>query len=197
MERKFGRLVSTDIQHNGFPAHLPVSLFQFSVMCFRLERSHLHVFFFFLDFIPLYSILILLSSLDLKSFVDLDKMLTSLILKYFILLETVYRKKNCTFQPLMWPHFTCSVDPGFFLCAKKKNSLSLGLSLLLFLLLLTSQPTYLAAVVSYAAVMWQRLALGVFLQPSQHWLLLFSMFQFVGNGHMDIICSTEYCTKPI
>lgn len=48
---------------------------------------------FYVEIIPAYSSLILFSSLNPEAFVVLDKILPSLILKYFILLQTVYRDK--------------------------------------------------------------------------------------------------------
>lgn len=102
-------------------------------MYFKLERSRL-------QFLKLgsYSILLEFSSLDLKSFVVLDNMLTSLILKYFILLESVYKKKSTLLFGLYCVRIVLSsADPNFFPVGKR-TVYKLGLSPFLFLLLLTS-----------------------------------------------------------
>lgn len=81
--------------------HIFCSLCFSSLLCVLNLKSHVcSSLIFFLDVIPSYPILILFRPFNLKSFVTVDKMLTSLILQYFILLQTLKKRKIALyFQP--------------------------------------------------------------------------------------------------
>lgn len=67
-----------------------------------------------------HSILTELSSLAIKSFVLLDKMLASLMLKYFIVLETLKKKSALRFSLYCGHILLSSVDPSFFLSRERE-----------------------------------------------------------------------------
>lgn len=104
-----------------------------SLLC--ISNLEGHVYSFFAWVLLILSTVILLSCLNLKSFIVLDKMLTCL--NYFIFLEIVYSKKKVAlyFSAFIVATFYFLVDPSLFLSGKE-NSFYLGF--FPFLLLLTS-----------------------------------------------------------
>lgn len=94
----------------------------------------------------------------------------------------------------LWPHSFSSIN--LFSFVGKRGGLYFSPFSFSFLIASDFLSNCLAAVARYTARGVGGTGIGCALAAILAWLLLFPMLS-VGNGHMDIRCPREYCTKPI